>query len=332
MTITATLIEDTISPDGIRLTTMQLRYPRFIHAEELTHRILSSQAEYIIYEAIPDGLMYDQDLSRNASSSRAIPVERMIADLRRDPAMPIYYGSNKPGMQAGAELTGQDLDDVKMAWLIAMDMAISSAEVMVKKGLHKQIANRILEPWAHINVVVTATDWSNFFALRSHPDAQPEIKQLSDLMKEAMDNSVPRMLSQGEWHLPYVLGSDWVDIKQCAKKHRITRDEPQYEELINLARKVSTARCARVSFLTHDGRKTTVEEDIELHDKLVVSVPLHASPAEHQATPDRWSDTGQASYGGPASSEGKWQHPELHGNLRGWIQHRKLLADEFVPG
>lgn len=312
MTIEANIICDSISPEGVRLTTMQLRYPRFIHAEELTHRILSSQAEYIIYEAIPDGLMYDRDLSRNASSSRAIPVAKMIEDLRRDPAMPIYWGSNKPGMQAGEELTGLDLEDSKRHWLDAMEMMIRKAEIMMELGNHKQIVNRLLEPWAHINVVVTAVQWGNFFALRSHPDAQPEIKLLSDQMQSAMHCSKPSLIENGQWHLPYVLGSDWEALRAFAKKNRITRDEPQYEELAALARKVSTARCARVSYLTHDGRKTTVEEDIDLHDKLVVSVPLHASPAEHSATPDVLVDNA-------------WKEPHLHGNLVGWKQFRRMM-------
>ncbi len=320
MTITAKIILDSISPLGVRLTTFQLRYPRFIHAEELTHRVLDSQPELLFYEAIPDGLMYDQDLSRNASSSRAIPVKRLIEDLRRDPAMPIYWGSNKPGMQAGEELTGLDLEDSKRHWLDAMEMMIRKAEIMMELGNHKQIVNRLLEPWAHINVVVTAVQWGNFFALRSHLDAQPEIKLLSDQMQSAMHCSVPSLIENGQWHLPYVLGSDWEALRAFAKKNRITRDEPQYEELAKLALMVSVARCARVSYKTHDGRETSVEEDMELAHKLVIATPLHASPAEHQATPDE------------KDAHGNWTHPELHGNLFGWSQHRKQLPNEYISG
>jgi len=301
MTITTKIIADSISPASVRLTTFQLRYPRFIHAEFMTHRLFS----------------------RNASSSRAIPVARMIEDLRRDPAMPIYWGGHQPGMQAGAELTGSALQQCKDEWLIAMNMAIESAEFMVSCGLHKQIANRILEPWAHINVVVTAVSWQNFFALRSHPDAQPEIKMLSDLMKEEMRLTVPHECREGEWHLPYILDSDWVSLKAYAKNGRITRDEPSYDELVKLARMVSVARCARVSYLTHDGRQTSVEEDMALAEKLIVATPLHASPAEHQATPDRGIQHGL---------EISWMNPQLHGNLTGWIQFRKMLPSEFVQG
>ena len=307
MTIEAKIIADSISPDGIRLTTFQLRYPRFIHAELMTHRVFS----------------------RNASSSRAIPVERMIEDLRRDPAMPIYWGSNKPGMQAGDEIEGGSLTSPKsvcqFSWLNAMEVMIDHARVMIGHGLHKQIANRILEPWAHINVVVTATDWNNFYALRRHEDAQPEIKVLADAMWEEMRLTTPHELQPGEWHLPYVTKEDWSTSHYLAKKNRITRDEPMCDELVKDLKKVSVARCARVSYLTHDGRQTTVEEDLQLYDRLVGSMPLHASPAEHQATPD-------IIYKVRPDGSKVWNNPRLHGNLNGWIQYRKTLPGEFTPG
>ncbi len=219
MTITAQIIADSISPEGIRLTTMQLRYPRFIHAEFLTHRVFS----------------------RNASSSRAIPVAKMIEDLRRDPAMPVYWGSNKPGMQAGEELTGDDLGLVVAEWYDALDCCIHAAEEMVRLGLHKQIANRILEPWAHINGIVTATDWDNFYELRRHADAQPEIKALADAMWDAQQASNPYPLKPGEWHLPYVTKEDLKSL---------TFEYPDKEDLVPIAKMVSVARCARVCSAT----------------------------------------------------------------------------------
>lgn len=309
MTIESTVIADSISPAGIRLTTFQLRYPRFIHAELMTHRVFS----------------------RNASSSRAIPIHRMIEDLRRDPAMPVYWGSNKPGMQAGDELCDDDTnpqwrgmsarDGAKAIWLRARDEAISNVLELMKLGLHKQIANRILEPWAHINVVVTATDWENFFTLRRHKDAQPELKVLADKMYEAMRLTVPHQLQPGEWHLPYISVADW----QCYGLDGpcLWQDEP---DVVDILRKVSVARCARVSYLTHDGRPTTTGEDLTLYDRLVGAQPLHASPAEHQATPDvqeRFCDT---------HYRDTFRNPDLWGNLRGWIQYRKTLPGEFVAG
>lgn len=296
MTIEAKIIADSISPAGIRLTTFQLRYPRFIHAELMTHRLFS----------------------RNASSSRAIPVKKMIEDLRRDPAMPIYWGSNKPGMQAGEELTGSDLEVAKKRWLYAMNRAIGTAEDLIELGLHKQIANRILEPWAHINVVLTATSFENFYALRRHSDAQPEIKDLADKMWLAQNQSTPKELEPGEWHLPFIRADE-----------RYYNDSPstkaQADHILETLKKVSVARCARVSYLTHDGRPTTVEEDLALYERLVGGAPLHASPAEHQATPDsRWPPN----FGQPR----RWKHEHEHGNFTGWRQLRKILPNEFVPG
>lgn len=303
MTIEAKIIADSISPAGKRITTFQLRYPRFIHAELMTHRVFS----------------------RNASSSRAIPVERMIEDLLRDPAMPVYWGANQKGMQAAEELSSDAIEDLKGDWLNAMHQAIGFAQKMMERGLHKQIANRILEPWAHINVVVTATDYENFYALRRHSDAQPEIKVLADCMWLAQNQSTPRLLQPGQWHLPYV---STVDFQQAYDQNFIdetdnphTLDAMTQQNLI----KVSVARCARVSYLTHDGRETTIEEDLALYDRLVGGIPLHASPAEHQATPDeKWTDS--------FDHAGNWKHPEEHGNFTGWRQYRKMLPGEFTPG
>lgn len=326
MTITAKILADSISEAGVRLTTFQLRYPRFIHAEELTHRLLESQPEVLIFEAIPDGLMYDADLSRNASSSRAIPVHRMIEDLRNDPAMPIYWGSNKPGMQAGAQLEGEALQRAKDEWIRAMNLMIESAETQMEIGLHKQIANRILEPWAHINVVVTATQWNNFFMLRCHTDAQPEIKLLADTMKHLMDEAAPDLIKVGGWHLPYIDQShgsfDRIQAEDYIKMNGVLRVVPGEDTVLELLKKVSVARCARVSYLTHDGKQTSVAEDLALYEKLVVNQPLHASPAEHQATPDVRME----------GNFGLWTSEHLHGNLEGWIQLRKTLVGEFTPG
>jgi len=312
MTISASVIADSISASGVRLTTFKLRYPRFIHAEFMTHRTFS----------------------RNASSSRAIPVAKMIEDLRRDPAMPVHWGSNQPGMQAGEEVNASLKSSCESQWLKSMEDCIRSAQMMYTLGgLHKQIANRILEPWAHINVVCTATDYANFYALRRHKDAQPEIKVLADAMWDAQQDSTPFGLAPGEWHLPYIDwkpaynrlksdSQDWMAAEDQITGHGVLRVVPQEEQVIEILKKVSVARCARVSYLTHDGRPTSVEEDIALYNRLLGSSPLHASPAEHQATPD--TTTGDT-----------WtlfDHEFQHGNLTGWRQLRKMLPNEFVPG
>lgn len=225
---------------------MQLRYQRFIHSEVMTHRAFS----------------------RNASSSRAIPVERLIQDVLDDPAMPVYWGSNKPGMQAGDEV--KETYWCEEEWLNARDDAVYRAQEMVKLGLHKQIVNRILEPFAHINVLVTSTDWDNFFALRDHPDAQPEIAALARAMREAIEGSEPEWLTPQDWHTPY----------------------QEYTGNVIFDRKISAARCASVSYKTVDGKPMTVDKALAIYDKLAGSDPIHASPFEHIARPDPSNGSG----------------------------------------
>lgn len=304
MTITAKIIADSVSPQGHRLTTMELRYPRFIHSEFMTHRVFS----------------------RNASSSRAIPVERMIQDVIDDTAMPIHWGKNQPGMQAkeehhalvaGEGVTGYDhFDNVfdgvsrETAWLKARDVAVQHARAFTKAGYHKQIVNRLLEPFMHINVVVTATDWDNFFTLRLHPDAQPEIHELARCMKKAMDESCPKMLHSGEWYLPYTSEEDVQRLLGAYK------DFPDVATLRDL-KVLSVARCASVSYKTVDGKPMTMERAQSIYDKLVKADVFHASPFEHQATPDE-------SYISPNGTR-LWDNPGLQGNFLGWVQNRKLM-------
>ena len=296
MTITATSILASVDDTGKRIDTLLLRYPRFIHAEELTHRIIETQPECLFYEAIADGLMYCDDLSRNASSSRAVPVLRMIADIERDPVTPSFWGANQAGMQANKELAGAALQAAKNLWSMAFRDMIEHAKALENIGAHKQIVNRILEPFAHINVVVTATEWDNFFALRDHADAQPEIRALAQAMKMAMVAAPVQHLDLGQWHLPFVSPDE-------IRAHQGTMDPTG-----NL-RIVSAARCARTSYLTHDGRKSSLDEDVALGKRLTRSRPFHASPFEHSASP---------------------YVPGFHDetdqrNFRGWVQNRALM-------
>ncbi len=274
MSMSATVIADSISPLGHRLTTLELVYPRFIHAEFMTHRVFS----------------------RNASSSRAVPTRRLIEMVRTNPVLPVHWGKNQAGMQAREELGEQDRRLVEDLWRQAASNAAELAHMMAAVGAHKQIVNRILEPFLPIRVVVTATEWANFFALRRHPDAQPEIKALADLMWQAMLASVPAELWHGQWHLPYV------------------QDEAHSSLGLDTLLKVSVARCARVSYKTHDGRPFSLEEDLELFERLTGHQPMHASPTEHQATPEAPDQ----------------DHPHLYGNLKGWLQYRKFLPNEFI--
>lgn len=236
--------------------------------------------------------------SRNASSSRAIPVERLIQDVEDDPAMPVWWGKNQPGMSAREEVDGFQKTLVKATWLDSKNSAVRHARMLAGDGLHKQLVNRLLEPWAHINVIVTATEFENFFALRRHADAQPEMKVLADAMYEALESSTPVPLEPDAWHLPYVPAGSLPDLKPEGRV------------------RISVARCARVSYLTHDNKEPDWVRDLELCERLIGSVPLHASPAEHQATPDWW----HADY--------NWETPHQHGNLTGWRQYRKIIEAE----
>lgn len=308
-TISARIVADSIGESSKRLTTFLLRYPRWIHAEGRTHRKL-----LISEEVVTPSLMEDPNLSRNASSSRAIPVERMIEDVRRDPAVPMYWGANQRGMQAGEEcdnlVTYYDYNEdmaVKSArekaWLHARDHAVVMARAFAEAGYHKQIVNRLLEPFSHINVVVTATEWTNFHALRDHEMAEPHIRLLSQRMQIAANESEPKVLRPGEWHLPFV-----------------TPHEIELLGSTEAAIPLSVARCARTSYRTHDGRKPNFGEDMKLARVLLGSAPLHASPAEHQARPD-------INVGSEVDGD-VWRDRNLWGNLKEWVQYRKTLAGE----
>src|SRR6185503_9460606 len=304
MTITAKIIAASAHPHGgPPLYTLQLRYPKFIHGEGKTHRLIriADRAYELLQEV---GFMDDPDLSRNASSSRAIPVERMIQDVMDDPVIPMHWGKNQPGMQAREEhnapvmMPMPDIDDQTHmccdrlhAWLRARDQMIGAARAFAKAGYAKQFVNRLLEPWLHINVVVTATEWSNFFALRCHPDAQPEMRALAESVREAIALATPRVLQPGEWHLPYVSAEDEHRIDEFAAGEEVA-DVYSHVSVDERLIKLSVARCARVSYLTQDGKVPAIEQDLALYDRLVASVPLHASPCEHQATPDtqEWVD------------------------------------------
>lgn len=296
MTITSKVIARNITPAGVEILTFENRYPRFIHAEFMTHRVLS----------------------RNASSSRAIPISKVIEEIMMDTAMPERWGINGSGMQDHGVMTPESAALAQQIWADARNDAIRNVRRMLAlpQAPHKQIVNRLLEPFAHIRVVTTSTRWANFFALRDHPDAQPEIRVLAQRMLEAREKSTAGKLNYGEWHLPYVHRFEYESAVA-------SQGENALQDLI----KVSVARCARTSYNSFDGRPSTLDDDINLYNKLVVMHPLHASPAEHQATPDelvRYYDTGAK------RMTSRWKNPHLHGNLVGVIQFRKTLPQENI--
>lgn len=249
----------------IRLTTLEITLPRIVLAEINTHRMLS----------------------RNSASSRAIPIERRIAQVDADPFIPESFGKNRPGMQASEDLAGEEAKQARTIWLDGLRDALDHARELAHLGVHKQLANRLLEPYAWTTVLITATEWDNFFALRCSPEAQPEIRRAAEMMRDAMGFSVPRVLSAGEWHLPYIDEHDRRELKADA--------------LID----ISVGRCARVSTLTHEGRRDYMA-DLSLTKRLRDSG--HMSPFEHPAMATK-SDA-------------------FCGNFAGWKQARKFLDNE----
>lgn len=253
MTITAKILADSIAKNNRRITTFVLEYPRFIHSELMTHRVFS----------------------RNSASSRAIPIERFIQKVNDDPAMVVHWSKNQKGMTQSSEVGEQEKIAAKMEWLRARDNAVASAKYLSGLGVHKAVANRLLEPFIHMKVVLTTTELDNFFELRCHEDAQPEIRVLADAMLDAVRSSVPVVKTQDAsdwsgWHLPFVTEEELAD----------TSEQNCFRNLVR-----STARCARVSYDRVDGGSSDFENDLRIFKQLGESKPLHLSPFEHSAFP-----------------------------------------------
>jgi hypothetical protein len=246
MSYDAKIVLDSVGPNGARATTFELTMPRIVLAEFNTHRMFS----------------------RNAASSRAIPVEKLLKRIEDDPMLPVFWGKNQSGMQAAEELTGEARERAQVEWLLMRDYAVSSARALAGPAinLHKQIANRIVEPWMFTTVVVTATEWDNAWGLRVDPQAQPEFEKVMHKAYDLYKNSDPRTLASGEWHLPYVTGND----------EGILIAVGCTEEELCL---ISTGRCARVSYLTHDGVRDPLADIALPKDRLIPSG--HMSPLEH---------------------------------------------------
>lgn len=241
----ATVIADTVSVHtGERITTMELCYPRIIHSELLTHRAFS----------------------RNATSSRATPAKACIQEVQEHPFTPALWLKNQPGMAGGEPLSPAAQRVAFEAVDYLRNKALSAVAQLQFLGVSKQQCNRYIEPWLRIKTLVTATEWENFFELRlDEAHVQPEMFELAEAMRQAMDASEP---ARGRRHLPYV---DAAFPDDCgAEDGAVIRAALQ-----------SAARCARVSYLTHDNKEPDLQKDIELADKLWKN--KHLSPFEHAA-------------------------------------------------
>lgn len=301
--INATVICDSIS-HGIRITTVEVEYPRFIHGELMTHRMLS----------------------KNSGSSRAIPIKTMSEQIKNNMAVPTYFGANKAGMQAGEEINFPEL--AKKMWISCGRCAIEdSLSLSQDFDLHKQISNRITEPYQMMKVLITATEWDNFFNLRIHADAQPEIAMLAYKIYIAMEDSVPLAIKSGEWHLPYVKR----EVDERGLKYFLSDGK---EVSLDEAIKISASCSAQTSYRKNDESLTKATK---IFDMLINAEVKHSSPFEHLATPIKEtklienSDYETVGFVNFQQKSTSWESGLTHcdksgnlwsGNLKGWISYR----------
>lgn len=287
------IVADSLAPCGKRLTTLAITYPRFIHSEIMTHR----------------------DRERNAASSRAIPWPKMMAAITESPVIPIRWGSEQKGMQTGAEIDNPA--EAERLWLCARDDAVMWAKKLAELGVHKSLVNRITEPWMWITVVMSATEWGNFFRQRCHPDAEIHFQKIAGMIRDSINGSTPVQLNVSEWHLPFFDHDDWTELAAI--------DDGKRDEMLGgfaigassraivdeFSCRVSTARIARVSYLTHGDTARDFRKDLALFDRLVNGSGFgHWSPHGHVAQ---------------ASNEAVRSGPFI-----GFNQYRKRFANENV--
>lgn len=326
----AKILADSVSPNGFRFTTFEAVYPRIILAELNTHRALS----------------------RVSASSRAIPVAKMIARVNEHTYVPTHWGKNQKGMRAEQDVDAETAEKAAEIWRWMRDQVIVGAFKLLDLGIHKQITNRPLEAFMWHPTVISATEWSNFFHLRDHKDAHPDFRDLAHHMRELYDQSTPEEIDHGEWHQPYI-GPEDYDLQLLR--------EGDSQTLMEYLCKVSVGRVARVSTLTHDGKRD-LTEDVALHDRMMQGG--HSSPYEHVARPmlpvelelfkqkkmrwdpehrcwiwvgakyrvlvdqDEYREVEPWRYGPsvPAHTSGEYTH--FLGNIQGWVQLRKQIPFE----
>lgn len=323
--ISATVIQRSkCSNTGKEIVTFELVYPRIIHAEILTHRLFS----------------------RNSASSRAIPIQKVVDMVRDNMAEPVHWGKNQPGMQAWEELTGFELEAVKDLWCDAALAAADYSEAMANLGAHKQVANRVTEPYQWMKVVLTYTDGENFLWLRLHKDADPTLYAVTKAMVDALDARPAFIIHPGEWHVPYVKRIRVGDTLKYYTEVFIEDDEHDIQYLTaEEALAVSASCCAQVSYRTLD---MSLDKAKMIFSRLVESEPVHASPFEHQATPMQYATGVQKTFAyinKPSSEwtqdDTEWERGVTHldrsdsfwsGNFCGYIQHRQLIPNNVRQG
>ena len=299
MSYAVNVLADSVSPDGVRLVTMEVTFPRFILAEVNTHRMLS----------------------RNSASSRAIPTEKQIARVMENPFVPETFNKRVKGMGVGDAFSEEEQAEARETWLYARDEAVRAATKLNEQGLDKSRANRLLEPFMWHTAIISATEWDNFFGLRDHPAAQPEFQIVARMMREALADSPSQRLDYGMWHLPLLTETELA--KLCSWRKADPNETPQHkiDEAIEHWKMVSASRCARVSFDKHTDTepiKKTIERAKILMGNGHFSPFEHvARPMEHGGTDNQYDPNYEL---GPARA--------FAGNFRGWVQMRKEIPHE----
>lgn len=278
--IYAEVIADSLSPEGARVTTIQACFHRFVLAEFNTHR----------------------RFSRNSASSRAIPVRKQLEQVMTNPAIPLVFPAEQRGMQGGEPLSEMDRGEAEKMWLEARDAAVEAAQALVGLRVHKSVVNRLLEPFMWHTVIVSSTEWDNFWNQRVSLLAQPEIHAVAGAMMQAFSESTPVKLEADEWHRPYIRHEDEEQVGLGIHPSTDANAIPALNA-------VSAARCARVSYLTQEGIRD-MQQDLDLYERLTKAEPPHWSPLEHVARPTPWKG-----------------HP-AQGNFEGWVQLRGLVEQE----
>ena len=353
MSYSCKIIADSLTPQGNRLVTYKVTYPRIIHAEMCRHRMLS----------------------RNTASSRAIPFKKMVEDVEKNPFIPIAWQKNHKGMQGSEYLEiNPNVFGPVNGWLEARNKAVELAKYLNELDVTKQLCNRLLEPFVWTTELITGTEWDNFFELRcpsyydgetvhrsrkdylikNDPDrnktyseeyfravnesqAEIHIQKIAEMMWDSYNESKPKELQAGEWHIPY---GDKIGIEDCFKAQPYSnKSDNGFDYYIEVATKIATARCARISYETlGDNPKIDYEADIKLHDRLLKD--KHLSPFEHCARAmnneeyitsinGKIIDVGceKETYEDGYECFMQFTHniQGWHNNFRGWISYRSLI-------
>lgn len=345
------------------LWTVETRSPCMTHQEILRHRRIITEEGLSVL-----GLGWEPDFSYSVSSTRAVPFRKMLEECRNPKlaAAPIHWGRAQGGM-----VPGEEIDDIEKCidWAKVLDqlglnawigrsewitrreaakriwswhgkVSARMAEVMVEVAdPHKSIPNRMMQPHLHYNVLMTGTEpgWMNFMGLRLDGAADPIVRALAEQCWRELNESQPKKLTPGVWHLPYADDDQSMEEARAFSGYSYApggayMPAMDTDMMLNTLQKMSVARCAHLSYTSFEtGERMSVEKCLDLHRRLVGGVPIHASPAEHQATPDRPNVFKGPEIGAAPIEPIQWANDDLAGNLGpGWIQLRKLLPNEAV--